>query len=720
MAGYLSGIVWGGLFTAAGLAVVSELTLPSGLGATAANSAEAPTVVDQPAEPVATETPVPEQTPAAELATSDTPVTPEPAPEAPTATEATPAETTVVVEPAPVEPVAAEADEPAPQPVVAEPEQESAVQPATTSETAAVAEPVVELPPIVTVTADQAKAQVAERAAEIAATTPPVAAPLETAVDAATAPDLTDGATASQPATEIATAAEAASVDATAPLAEAASEPLVTEPTTAETEPAPAADAEAAAAALVETNPAATAPGAGDEAELAEMGSSTTRRTAALPGQMPGQTIGDGDDAEGMVRVDDAALESAVSDNESPTPPAEVVSTVPAAETDAPIAPEAEQTEVAVAPEVSTLTEVPAEAAEDTPALIAPDAGGESVAQDPAIDTTTEPAPETEMASADPDAQKGQLPRKIQTEGQRAAEQAAADSTAQPLPATTEEPAQTAGSLEPSRLRGSAEGVVVNRLPRIGDDEKPKVEEADADAANLPPLERFGSEFENTGAAPVMAVVLVDQGASQSLRDQVAELPFPVAVALDPLAPDAVEAAAFYRAAGIELVMLATGLPRGAEATDVEVTFTTHAETLPEVVAVMDTEQGGFQNNRPLATLIAPTVKAQGWGLITWDGGLNAGDQVARREGMAAGLIFRRFDEAGNNDTGMRRTLDRAALKAGQDGKAIVTGMVNAQTLQSLVAWTLSAKGQAVAMAPVTAALDIPEDMEVPSPVATE
>ena len=42
MAGYLSGFVWGGLFTAAGLIVVSELTLPGDLGAKAANSPAAP------------------------------------------------------------------------------------------------------------------------------------------------------------------------------------------------------------------------------------------------------------------------------------------------------------------------------------------------------------------------------------------------------------------------------------------------------------------------------------------------------------------------------------------------------------------------------------------------------------------------------------------------------------------------------------------------------
>jgi uncharacterized protein len=701
MAGYLSGIVWGGLFTAAGLAVVSEMTLPSGLGAKAANSAEAP-VAEQPAEPaVAQEAPA--ETPVAE-ATAPEPVT----------EETPPAET-------PVEPVAAE------------PDTESAVQTENTTDTAEATPevdpmPEVDLPPIVTVTADEAAAQIkantpvvaaapeasSEAPAAVAEAEPaePVVAPeADTGVAAQTAPD----APAEPEVAEASPAAPEQPAETTPETAATETAPAQTETTaTASAEPAdePATvDANAAAAALVETNPAATEV-TGDEAELAGMDSDTPRAGVVLPGQVPGRTFGDGDDAEGMMPVDEAALESAVSDNApaEPAPEAEVATATPAAETEAPVAPEAEQTEVAAAPDVATLTEVPAETAEDAPALLSP----EGAADAPQIDTAPA-AEETQMASAE-EAAKGQLPRKIQTEGQRAAEQAAAEAAA------TEEPAETAGSLEPARLRNSADGVVTNRLPRIGDDAEVKVEAADADPAadTRPPVEKFATEFENTEKQPVLAVVLVDNGASQSLRDQVADLPFPVAVALDPLAPDAVDAAAFYRGAGVEIVMLATGIPRGAEASDVEVTFATHAEVLPEAVAVMDTEEGGFQNNRPLATLVAPTVAAQGLGLITWDEGLNAGDQVARREGMSAGLIFRRFDEAGNNDTGMRRTLDRAALKAGQDGATIVAGVVNAQSLQSLVAWTLGAKGQAVAMAPVSSAMEKPENAADGKPVATE
>ena len=90
--------------------------------------------------------------------------------------------------------------------------------------------------------------------------------------------------------------------------------------------------------------------------------------------------------------------------------------------------------------------------------------------------------------------------------------------------------------------------------------------------------------------------------------------------------------------------MLATGLPAGATAADVEVSFGAHEVALPEAVAVMDLEAGGFQGDRPLSTLVVPVLAGQGRGLLSWDRGLNAASQVARREGLRSGVIFRRLD----------------------------------------------------------------------------
>ena len=120
-------------------------------------------------------------------------------------------------------------------------------------------------------------------------------------------------------------------------------------------------------------------------------------------------------------------------------------------------------------------------------------------------------------------------------------------------------------------------------------------------------------------------------------RAKLAALPFPISFVIDPLDPSASAAAAIYRAAGKEVVMLASGIPTGATASDLEQTFQANAGVLPEAVAVMDLGAKGFQDNRPLATMVVPIIKDQGRGLVTFEAGLNAADQVARREDVACG-----------------------------------------------------------------------------------
>ncbi len=280
---------------------------------------------------------------------------------------------------------------------------------------------------------------------------------------------------------------------------------------------------------------------------------------------------------------------------------------------------------------------------------------------------------------------------------------------------------EDAATLAPTPgLDGKVDGVKIGRLPRIGDAEPlPEGEalpaaEADpnADPAvvidgedDMPPLRRYAREFENPDSKPLFSIILIDTGGADLDRAALAALPFPVSFVLDPLAPDVAAAAKIYRGAGQEVVMVATGIPAGATASDLEVTFQAHASALPEAVAVIDTEFGAFQANRPLATQVVPILKAQGRGLISWDRGLNAADQVARREGLAAGMVFRKLDGAGENKAAVRRALDRAAFKAAQDGRVMVIGQTVPDTVAALLEWAVEGRAASVALAPVSAVL---------------
>jgi uncharacterized protein len=258
-------------------------------------------------------------------------------------------------------------------------------------------------------------------------------------------------------------------------------------------------------------------------------------------------------------------------------------------------------------------------------------------------------------------------------------------------------------------LGGAGEGVIVNR-PSLAeaapsDDIQPLPEVALDDQ---PPVARFAAPFDNPDAKPLFSIVLIDTGEATLDRAAIAALPFAVSVVVDPLSPDAAVQSALYRAGGKEVLMLASGIPEGATPVDLEQTFEAHATALPEAVAVVDTEEASFQNDRPLATQIVPILAAQGRGLLTWDRGLNAADQVARREGLVSAVIFRRIDGDGEDVPEIRRYLDRAAFKAAQDGGVTVIGEARPETVAALVEWTIEGRASTVAIAPISAQLSLP------------
>ncbi len=264
-------------------------------------------------------------------------------------------------------------------------------------------------------------------------------------------------------------------------------------------------------------------------------------------------------------------------------------------------------------------------------------------------------------------------------------------------------------TLQPSPgLADKVDGVTTNRLPAIGQETADTaVEPAAETTADLPPIKRFAREFENPAAKPLFAILLIDPGTPDIDRVALAALPFAVTFIIDPLAANARDAAATYRASGQEVVMLASGIPNGAAASDLEQTFQAHAAALPEAVAVIDLASGGFQDNRDLAAQVLLVLKAQGRGLITFDQGLNAADQVARREDVAAAVVFRTLDDDGEDAPVIRRYLDRAAFKAAQEGRVAVVGTARPETIAALLEWAVEGRAASVMLAPITAVMSV-------------
>lgn len=284
----------------------------------------------------------------------------------------------------------------------------------------------------------------------------------------------------------------------------------------------------------------------------------------------------------------------------------------------------------------------------------------------------------------------------------------------QPVPAPAEPPSTGQGSLIPApELRDQAAGVVTGRLPRIGVDPAPGSAGdpvAVTDAAgedDATPLRRYARPFNNATQKPLFAILLQDDGEESVNRAELAALDLPLSIVIDPLSDGAAARAAIWRAGGQEVVMAGTGIPVGAGPGDLEQSFQVLASRLPEAVAVIDADGSAFQNDRPRAAQVVPILAEQGRGLVTFDQGLNAADQVARREGLPAATIFRRIDGEGEDSPVIRRYLDRAAFKAAQEGRVIVIGTLRPETVAGVLEWAIEGRASTVTLAPISAMLQV-------------
>lgn len=371
------------------------------------------------------------------------------------------------------------------------------------------------------------------------------------------------------------------------------------------------------------------------------------------------------------------------------------------------------QTNAAVAP--------PDQPASDS----APAAQSAAPTEPAASEPTPQPVPEAGSQVTDvaePAAEPATVPAiSAQTTEDKAtgAQDAESASLAQAEPAPAPSTLSPDGGLE----QNTVDGVTTGRLPTITADPaaasvasdatspaEPSVAGTDLPeiAGDLPPLQRFARSFENPSAKPLFAILLLDPGGPEVRRAELAALPLPLSFVVDPMQPGAAEAAAIYRAAGQEVVMLATAIPKGAKAADLEQSFAAVAQILPEAVALIDTADATFQDDRGLSAEVVTHLDDKGLGLLTFDRGLNAADQVARREAVPAATVFRSLDDEGEDSPLIRRYLDRAAFKAAQEGRVVVIGTAREATITALMEWAVEGRSASVALAPISAVMQAP------------
>jgi polysaccharide deacetylase 2 family uncharacterized protein YibQ len=264
--------------------------------------------------------------------------------------------------------------------------------------------------------------------------------------------------------------------------------------------------------------------------------------------------------------------------------------------------------------------------------------------------------------------------------------------------------------------------VRVNRLPTLGDRESsgsdpetPRLDDMARTAGepeilpvDEPPFSRFAVPSEAASGKPLVAVVLMDDGADLSSAGTgitaVRALPYPVSFAVDALLPDAAQRMRVLRDAGFE-VLATVDLPEGAKAQDAEVSLSAAIEAVPEALAVLEGSRTGVQTSIDAASHAAAFLAASGHGLVAQNRGLNTVQMLAERAGVPAGVVFRDLDRAQQDPNAILRTLDQAAFRAGQENGVILLGRLRAETIAALELWALEGRADRVSIVPVSSVL---------------
>ena len=266
----------------------------------------------------------------------------------------------------------------------------------------------------------------------------------------------------------------------------------------------------------------------------------------------------------------------------------------------------------------------------------------------------------------------------------------AADSITDEIIAALPKPQGTVGDLAPE--------VTTNRLPSLGDATGSSEE---ARAAPPPPFVQFQADFEPDSDKPRMSIVLIDDGKGVLGLEALEAFPYPLTFAVDATLPNAGERMQVYRDKGFEVLAL-VDLPRGATPSDVEVAMSAYLAAVPQAVGILEGVTTGVQSSREMADQLTQIILDSGHGMLLQASGLNTARKLAEREGIPAGTVFRDFDGNGQSASVMRRFLDQAAFRAGQEGGVVMMGRLQAETISALLIWALADRASRVALVPVS------------------
>lgn len=230
-----------------------------------------------------------------------------------------------------------------------------------------------------------------------------------------------------------------------------------------------------------------------------------------------------------------------------------------------------------------------------------------------------------------------------------------------------------------------------------------------AEAATTPEvapgaLGEFARVFDYTGANALLAVVLVDAGASGLDIAKLAEIGMPLTIGIPSDVPDAMDRTSAYRDAGFEVVAIAPkagvgAFRKGQNSEEAPLQLEAIFSAVPQAVAVMDPPGGELPKDNQLVRAVLAGLVPSGHALLTQSGGFNSVADLASEVGVYSQTVMRQID----NVDAVNFAMSRAALQAGKTGAAIIMADTSPEMVKAVVQWLLSPSARTIALAPVSA-----------------
>ncbi len=250
--------------------------------------------------------------------------------------------------------------------------------------------------------------------------------------------------------------------------------------------------------------------------------------------------------------------------------------------------------------------------------------------------------------------------------------------------------------------------MTTGRLPSIAT--QPNASAPNAAAQGLKPrsgfngaLARNALQIELEQGLPLFGVVLIDRTGGDLPVAEIASLPIPVAVAMDPKTQGAGSAAEGYRATGHEVLVLAEDLPLGGNAADLSIAVTALLAQFPSAIGILLPPDSDVARDRAAMDQLTMLLARSGHGLVFVPEGLNAAGQAAAAANVPSVDIFRVLDAKGEGVPLMTRYMNRAAFEASRNQTVAVLGTIQPGTLQALLSWVDGRRAGTVTVAPISA-----------------